>query len=270
MFLFIFRRWWVPKYNYSLGTLYFDFYYYSPKSDFGRYRPCPRAERPIARPGALRAAPEAPLPSSAPAPALHARRSPRATPTPRHRAPEPTRCHVSRVRVASLPHVLWNRSPTVDRASVSHVMELDFVRFSSPLYSPSEERHWSLHEDPTAPHWSSLADFSSPSLPLSIKGNNRALSPLLPTQAPHLSSSPVHCSTPSFVAVRRRSSPEPQFIAGATHSPSVVEPCSPPGRTLSNAPYRTCEPKVDDDPNYFVYFIKYFLIRFMSYIFCLL
>jgi hypothetical protein len=37
MFLFIFRRWWVPKYNYSLGTLYFDFYYYSPKSDFGRY-----------------------------------------------------------------------------------------------------------------------------------------------------------------------------------------------------------------------------------------
>ena len=104
-------------------------------------RPCPRAERPSARPGALRAAPEAPLPSSTPAPALHARRPPRATPTPRHRAPEPTRCRVSRVRAASLPHTLWNRSPIVYGASVSRVMELDFVRFSSPLYSPSEERH---------------------------------------------------------------------------------------------------------------------------------
>nr|ACG24776.1 hypothetical protein [Zea mays] len=56
----------------------------------------------------------------------------------------------------------------------------------------------------------SLADSSSPLL-LSINGDIRALSSLLPTQAPHLSSSPLHCSTPSFVAVRR-SSP---LIAGA-------------------------------------------------------
>nr|ACG26019.1 hypothetical protein [Zea mays] len=56
----------------------------------------------------------------------------------------------------------------------------------------------------------SLADSSSPLL-LSINGDSRALSSLLPTQAPHLSSSPLHCSTPSFVAVRR-SSP---LVAGA-------------------------------------------------------
>jgi hypothetical protein len=81
--------------------------------------------------------------------------------------------------------------------------------------------------------------------------------------------SPVHRKSPE-IAVRRRSSPEPQFVAGATHSPSVVEPCSPPGRTPSNSSRRTREPKVDDDPNYFVYFIKHFLIWFISCIFCLL
>jgi hypothetical protein len=62
------------------------------------------------------------------------------------------------------------------------------------------------------------------SLLLSIKGSRAPLpSPTYPN-SPHLSSSPVHCSTPSLVAVRRRSSPEPQFVAGVTHSPSVVEP----------------------------------------------
>src|SRR5690348_8587648 len=60
---------------------------------------------------------------------------------------------------------------------------------------------------------------------LPIKGS-RALSPFSPyPSSPHLSSSPrspVHCSTPSFVTVRRRSSRSPQFVAGATHSPSAV------------------------------------------------
>jgi hypothetical protein len=101
----------------------------------------------------------------------------------------------------------------------------------------------------------SLADSSS-SLPLSIKGSRDSLlSPAYPSSL-HLSSSPVHCSTPSFVAVRRRSpwsspecavrrrsSPEPRIRRGQS------SPCfSPPGRTPSNSPRRTHEPKVEDDP----------------------
>jgi hypothetical protein len=54
--------------------------------------------------------------------------------------------------------------------------------------------------------------------------------------------------------------PSSIFVAGVHGATSsVVEPCfSPPGRTPSNSPRRTREPKVDDDPNYFVYIIKYF------------
>jgi hypothetical protein len=63
--------------------------------------------------------------------------------------------------------------------------------------------------------------------PLSIKGTAE-LSPILPYPSSlHPSSSPVHCSTlslVSFVAGVCRSSPELQFVAGASHSPSVVEP----------------------------------------------
>jgi hypothetical protein len=50
-----------------------------------------------------------------------------------------------------------------------------------------------------------------------------------------------------------RSSPE---FAGATHSLSVVEPCSPSGRNPSIHPHHTREPKVDDDPNLFCVFYK--------------
>jgi hypothetical protein len=68
------------------------------------------------------------------------------------------------------------------------------------------------------------------------------------------------------LVVRCRSSPEPVEFAGvcrsspeftgATHSPSVVEPCSPPGRNPSIHPRHTREPKVDDDPNLFCVFYK--------------
>nr|ACN37054.1 unknown [Zea mays] len=120
----------------------------------------------------------------------------------------------------------------------------------------------------------SLADSSSPLL-LSINGDSRALSSLLPTQAPHLSSSPLHCSTPSFVAFAgvRRSLPEPVEFAGvcrsspeftgATYSLSVVEPRSPSGRNPSIRPRHTHEPEVVGDPNLFYVFYKLLSIRFM-------
>jgi hypothetical protein len=50
-----------------------------------------------------------------------------------------------------------------------------------------------------------------------------------------------------------RSSPE---FTGATHSPSLVEPCSSSGRNLSIHPRHTYEPEVDDDPNLFYVFYK--------------
>jgi hypothetical protein len=49
------------------------------------------------------------------------------------------------------------------------------------------------------------------------------------------------------------SSPE---FAGATHSPSVVEPYTPSGRNPSIHPRHTHEPEVDDDPNLFYVFYK--------------
>jgi hypothetical protein len=115
-----------------------------------------------------------------------------------------------------------------------------------------------------------LADHSSP-LPLSIKGDNRALSSLLPTQAPHLSRSPLHCSTPSFVVVRR-SSPlvagargvhrSVPFVAGVHRShvlavrsraPLSVRP--KPRRTL---PVARANLRLMTTQIYFMYFIKCF------------
>jgi hypothetical protein len=120
-------------------------------------------------------------------------------------------------------------------------------------------------------------------LPLSIKGSRASLSHPPNPSSSHLSSSPVHCSTPSLVAVRRRSSPlvagvrgvrrsvpsSPEFT-GATHSLSVVEPRTPSGRNPSIRPRHTHEPEVVGDPNLFYEFYKVLLIRFMNCIFSLL
>jgi hypothetical protein len=114
--------------------------------------------------------------------------------------------------------------------------------------------------------------FSSPSL----YKRESSLSPILPY--PNLSLflallarqyTASRRSLSSVAGVRHHRSPwnSPEL----RHPPSVVKPCSSPsGQTPSNSSRRTHEPKVEDDPNYFVYFIKYLLIRFMSCIFCLL
>jgi hypothetical protein len=105
------------------------------------------------------------------------------------------------------PHPKPNRPSSMHRApfDFSPLMELQLLRFfllplflslkPTPLSSVME-----LNADRSLPGRPSL---SSPSL---YKRDNRASlpSPAYPS-SPHLSSSPVHCSTLSFVAVRRRS-----------------------------------------------------------------
>jgi hypothetical protein len=123
----------------------------------------------------------------------------------------------------------------------------------------------------------SLADFFSP-LPLSIKGTAE-LSPIVPTQA-----HPIPLAR-QYTARRRRSLP---FVAGAhgvrrsvsfvtgvhrshafavrSRAPAFLHPAEP-RRTL---PVARANPRLMTTQIYFVYFIKHFLIRFISCIFCLL
>jgi hypothetical protein len=177
-----------------------------------------------------------------------------ASPTPTPRA-QPARQPSRRPSTPELP------ACPLTRPFVHCVKDLHSIRFFLlPLFLPwvtealtvHEVRRRPINSRPPLP-LSGRLSLSPPSL---YKMAAESLShPPLPELA-SLSSSPRSSPVQSCVAVRRRSSPEPQFVAGATHSPSVVEPCSPPGRTPSNSSRRTREPKVDDDPNYFVYFIK--------------
>jgi hypothetical protein len=129
----------------------------------------------------------------------------------------PTRCFArTRSRTAQAPC-------TARPFDFSPLMELQLLRFfliplflslkPTPLSSVME-----LNADRSLPGRPSL---SSPSL---YKRDNRASlpSPAYPS-SPRLSSSPVHCSTPSFVAVRRWSSPEPA-VRRRSHTLAIRRP----------------------------------------------
>jgi hypothetical protein len=136
-------------------------------------------------------------------------------------------------------------------------MEHEFFRCSLPqlLLFETDASMASLKTSmPSSSPWQTL------SLPPALYKRQQSSLSFSPTQARPISlarqcTARRRCLLPFVAGVHgaRSSSPEPR----TRHPPSVVEPCSsPPGRTPSNSPRHTREPKVDDDPNYFVYFIK--------------
>jgi hypothetical protein len=138
------------------------------------------------------------------------------------RTRQPRRRHARPGRAPSPANPRPSRRPRA--RSPPCVMELQLYSFYFVTPSPIS-LHYSLGNRRI---YGAITDrFSLPqrflSLLLPIKGSRASLpSPAYPS-SPHLSSSPVHCSTPSFVAVRRRSSPEPA-VRRRSHAIAICRP----------------------------------------------